>query len=608
MKKNLFKFVLFLLIVMAVPTAWAKGKEDPQPDRDSENRVGWLKISGKISATPEAFFDDEEVGTASVLAILNHLKDIAENESYRGIVIITGESSLNLTQIYAIDQAINRIKKAGKKVIVFSETYSMNQYLLACSANKIILQSKGGVMLQGISTEEIYLARLFEKLGIKADFIQVGQYKGADEPLTRTGPSKQWSQNIDRLLDSSYSHILRYIAKRRRFSKKQVEKLLGKSWALTDVQCKKLGLVDDIKPREMKKLGEQYFGKNIYWIDLAKKNVKPMPQDIFSLIKMLMQKPRIHTQGPTIAVIHASGTITSGPSRGGSLFGDAQTIGSDTFRQTIRLVLEDKHIKGLVIHINSPGGSALASEVMWQEIKKVGKQKPVYFVVGRMAASGGYYMASAADKIYVAPTSILGSIGVVTGKITMGGLYQKLGIHIHHRTRGPGGAIHSSVNAFTPSQRKLILKSATNIYKQFTQRVKQGRKNKISHIAKVAQGRLFTGSQAVKNGLADKIGTLSDAIQAIAAKCQIQNDRYDVIHLPRPLSFAQALSQTLGLEISASRAKINTSKWHRAIALDSVRALIGEQTWRHTRPILDGYLLMQKEHTLLLLPNPIEFK
>lgn len=220
MKKNLFKFVLFLLIVMAVPTAWAKGKEDPQPDRDSENRVGWLKISGKISATPEAFFDDEEVGTASVLAILNHLKDIAENESYRGIVIITGESSLNLTQIYAIDQAINRIKKAGKKVIVFSETYSMNQYLLACSANKIILQSKGGVMLQGISTEEIYLARLFEKLGIKADFIQVGQYKGADEPLTRTGPSKQWSQNIDRLLDSSYSHILRYIAKRRRFSKK----------------------------------------------------------------------------------------------------------------------------------------------------------------------------------------------------------------------------------------------------------------------------------------------------------------------------------------------------------------------------------------------------
>ena len=589
-------------------------KEEPEAsEKDTDNEepkklVGWLEIKGYIRETPSAFLSQNETGKRTLQAILNHLNYVAESDEFSGILIITGPSTLSFSQTYTLDQAFSRIRKSGKKIIFFSESYTTSQYLLACSADKIILQNKGGVQLQGSAIEEMYFADLFKKIGVKADFVQVGQYKGADEAMTRNAPSPQWSQNIDNLLDSSYDLLTSYIGKKRNLTKEQVENIFKKSWAYTDQECKTKKLVDQISPRELKTIGKDHFGQDFTWVDLAKDNLDKMPQDIFSLMKMFTQKPDTSTVGPTIAVINAVGTITSGKSLEESIFGDTTTIGSETFRKTIRTIAKDDNIKALVIYINSPGGSALASEVMWQEIKRVTKKKPVYFAVGRMAASGGYYMASAADKIYVTPTSILGSIGVVSGKVTMGELYKKLGIAVHTRTRGPVGSFFSSVDKFTPLQRKLILASSQNIYNQFTDRVKAGRKNKVKNIEDVAQGRLFTGSQAIKNGLADKLGSLEIAIKDIAKVCKLEEGDYDIINLPRPQSLAEALSQSVGLQLNAKQITLNQNKLSNNMLISSIKQLLGPKTWQNIQPILNGYMLLQKENTILLLPNAVQFK
>ncbi len=616
MMKSLFvKLTIILLALLTMTPAIAQNKTDEnlntlgEKEKDTtQKQVGWLEIKGFIAQTPEAFLSQDETGSHSLQAILNHLNYVADSDEFSGILIISDPSSLSFTQIFALDKAFTRIKKAGKKIVFFSENYSTNQYLLACSADAIILQNKGGIQLQGVSIEEMYFADFFEKIGVKADFVQVGQYKGADEAMTRNAPSKQWSQNIDSLLDSSYEHLISYIAKKRKLTKKQVETIFEKSWAYTDTQCQKQKLVDQIASRELDVIGKKHFGDNFTWVNLAKDNLKEMPQDIFSLLKMFTQKPDTSTQGPSIAVINAIGTITSGKSQEESIFGSATTIGSETFRKTIRKTATDKNIKAVVININSPGGSALASEVMWQEIKKLASKKPVYFSVGRMAASGGYYMASAADKIYVAPTSIVGSIGVVSGKITMGSLYKKLGIGVHTRSRGPVGSFFSSVDKFTPHQRKLILTSSENIYKQFTDRVMQGRSTKINDITKVAQGRLFTGTQAINNGLADKIGSLETAIADIATECDLEDGDYDVINYPRPLSLAEVISDSLGLQLNAKKINIKQNHLQSNILVNSAKKILGQKTWQNIQPILNGYMLLQKENTILLLPNAIQLK
>jgi len=192
------------------------------------------------------------------------------------------------------------------------------------------------------------------------------------------------------------------------------------------------------------------------------------------------------------------------------------TIGSRTMTAALEDALLDDNIKGVVIRLDSPGGSALASEVIWQSVRELKAAKPVYCVIGNMAASGGYYIACATDRIYIQPHSILGSIGVVAGKMTLGGLYDWAGIHVHRRTRGPGGDLFSSVDPFTDEQRELLRDAMTLTYEQFKDRVREGRGDKLPDLDAVDEGMLFTGTQSVANGLA---GCRNTSTRPSAAAC-----------------------------------------------------------------------------------------
>ena len=228
-------------------------------------------------------------------------------------------------------------------------------------------------------------------------------------------------------------------------------------------------------------------------------------------------------------------------------------------------------------------------------MRELGEAKPVYVSIGPMAASGGYYIASAAHQVYVTDSTIVGSIGVVAGKIVMGGLYEWAGIKVHRRHRGPMGDMFNSVEPFTNEQREHLTRAIARTYEQFTDRVRIGRGRRIAEMDDVAQGRLFTGRQAVDNGLADKVGGVAQAIEDAAKQAGLAAGRYDVVELPPPLSFPELLEQMF--ELDGSRVPAVRGEFP-ALA----RRVLGPDGWRQLNAMLTGAMQLRTEHTLTLMP------
>lgn len=362
-------------------------------------------------------------------------------EHYLGLVLYLDMPALTATQTDAIYMALKDLRDSGKTVVTFAQAYSTADYVLASASDVIALQNKGMVELSGMHIEEMYLMGLMEKVGIQPNFIQVGKYKGAAEQMTRKGPSEAWSKNMDGLLDGMYETLLKRIAEGRGVTEDKVEKMMEQSWTLDDRGLLKAGIVDRLCGRDMIEVTETEFGDEFVWdTEMGQSSNNPMAAAMAAnpmmMLTALMQDPVTQTQGPTIQVIHANGAIISGDSESGDgLFGGGESIGSRTIDEMLDDALNDDNVKGVVLRLDSPGGSALASEVMWQAIRAFGEEKPIICSVGGMAASGGYYIASACDEILIEPRSIVGSIGVVAGKLNLKGLYDLVGISVHTRSR-----------------------------------------------------------------------------------------------------------------------------------------------------------------------------
>jgi protease-4 len=314
---------------------------------------------------------------------------------------------------------------------------------------------------------------------------------------------------------------------------------------------------------------------------------------------MLFKEQDTRTHRPTIAIVHASGAIHSGESSHGSGLFDAESIGSTTMVEVLGDVRDDDNIKGVILRIDSPGGSALASEIIWQAVRDLGETKPVFVSVGSMAASGGYYIACAGDEVYLSPCSIVGSIGVVGGKIALGGLYDWAGISVYRRSRGPLGDIFNSVEPFTDSQRATVRESMQLIYDQFIQRVTIGRGTRLPDVGSVAEGRLFTGHQAVENGMADKLGGVEEAMTDMTYELGLEKGSYDVLHLPAAMSLQTFLNDMFGAQAPAASAAESP------LMLETVKRVLGPRAWPSISAAVQGLLLLQDEPVLTLMPNAL---
>ncbi len=565
----------------------------------SEARAARSLAVLEIEGTPSEFqhgFNWIGEGSDTLLGLITTIDTLAFDPEFDGLVIRLKDAALGSTQIEELGTAMTRYRDEGKKIHLFAEFYDPGALLLGSYADEVILQKGGFVSFPGIHMEEMYLASMLEWVGVKAQLVQVGDYKGANETMTRSGPSEAWDRNISGLLDSMYVEMRAKLKEGRDLSDRELDRAMEEAWSASGEDAIGVGLIDaEVDLPELKAHLSDEYNTEITWVTDPYEVGGSSGPDLSNPLAIFtqMSKPRtVSIDHPTIAVLHIYGTIVDGDSSEGGMFGGGTQTGSRTVRNAIERIIKEDDIEGVVIRINSPGGSAIASEVMWQGIVRLREHKPVWVSVGNMAASGGYYVLSGGEKVYVNPSSVVGSIGVVGGKYAIGDVYDKLKINVVERSRGPVSGLMSSSSPWDERQVGLIREEMTEVYELFTSRVEAGRRG--IDLGETAEGRLFLGERAIELNMADEIGGIDDAINDLADELDLVD--YDVVHYPEPPSFDQVLREMLGGFMEAPSASINPVE-------ATLRGVLGDDRYAAIVDQLNAMMLLRDEKVLLVSPS-----
>ncbi|MEL7471846.1 MAG: signal peptide peptidase SppA [Planctomycetota bacterium] len=567
----------------------------------AETRLGWIEISGAIAEQPSPFawlLGPEAPTTLRTLT--ERIRGAADDDAVDGLVIRFKDAAPNLAQIEELGEAIGEVRAAGKDVVFFAENYGGAELMAGVHADHSIIQSGGAVMWTGIHAEEMYLADMLSWIGVEPQFLQVGDYKGASEMWARSEPSQYWDQNIDGLLDALWDHQREMIGDHRDLSEKELDKALEELWLAGGDQAVELGLIDaavDFAEIETH-LADHFDDKIKVLSDYAEESGSELDfSNPFAMLNILSTTPKHSPKRDTIAIMHINGAIVDGDSAPASPFGGGASVGSRTARNALEAIRGEDLIKGVVVRIDSPGGSAIASEVIWQGLRRVAEEKPVWVSVGSMAASGGYYIAVGGDRIYANDASIVGSIGVVGGKFSLGGMYDKLKIRVTERSRGPIAGVFSSASTWTSAERELVGRRMAETYELFTERVEQGRRR--IDLDKVAEGRLFTGDDAKRLRMIDEVGTLEEAITDLASELELR--RFDVMEYPGPQGFEDFFGSILGGAVQAPGVAAGGSMTQELAAM--AEQLMGTSAWNSLRDSANALWQMRHEPVLLTSPR-----
>jgi protease-4 len=519
------------------PAELIKRMREKSAKKASMTRVAYFDLNQPVVEKPADFSLFGGESGITLRQLVNRIHMARDDKSIRAVLITLGSPQLNLAQAQEIRDALGELRKAGKKTFVYADNYDTIGYTVASGATDVCLLAGGEIMIPGIGMEAQFYKGTLEKVGVKADYVQIGEYKGAEEPYTRTEPSAELKGELNKLVDSLYEQIVDGIAQSRNLPKDAVKQMIDDT-IVPAVAAKDRGFIDHLLDiDELRDLMKKELGNDVDLVyDFGRPQQEPIDvSNPFALLASITKRPEPSNK-PAIALIYAEGTIVDGEGEGG-LFSDGG-VGSAPMRRALRTAAKDDNIKAVVIRIDSPGGSALASEVMWQAARHVASKKPVIISIGSMAASGGYYLASAGDHIFADPTAIVGSIGVVGGKFVMKDLYDKIGLTSTSFQRGRNADLFSESKPFDDRQRRLVTNWMRNTYDQFTSRVMHTRKGKIKDIDQVARGRIFLAKQARELGMVDEIGGIEAAIGYAAGKAKMTKGQYDVRVLPAPRTLA----------------------------------------------------------------------
>ncbi len=572
------------------------------PAAADEVEIGWIEISGALPDAPGPLdWLNPEAHTFSDL--LAAFETAAEDDDIEGVMVRLKDAQLGFTQIEELTRAIELVRDSGKKVHVLAETYTTAEFLMAAAADEALIQRGGGVYLSGMHLEEMYLADTMDWIGVKPQLIQVGDYKGANEAMMRSEPSPEWDRNINRLLDGLYSNLRSGLKGSGDITDAQLDEAMADLWMASGEDAVRHGLIDTVidLPDITSHLEDMYGGEIDFNMGLLVARGGIDTSDPFALFRILSSEPDHGPDGTAIAVLHVNGAIVDGDSTPGGLFGGQGTVGSRTIRNAIEDILDEDDIKGVVVRIDSPGGSATASEVMWQGLQRLGDHKPVWVSVGSMAASGGYYTAVGGDKIYVNPSSVVGSIGVVGGKLTMDEAYDHLKLNVHTRSRGPRSAMFASNQPWGESEIAEVRSKMTDVYEQFTSRVTAGREG--IDLSKTAEGRLFTGNQAIALNMADQIGGLDEAVMDLALELDL--DEFEVVHYPAPKGLEEVFSDMFGVSAPGLRSSVISGPFP---LLNAAREMIGPARWDAVAASMEAAVRFRDEPVQLVLPRVLLFR
>lgn len=497
--------------------------------------VAHIDMSSPVMEQPSGFSLFGGPTGIDLRGVLSRLEQAREDESCHAVLLTFYNGGLmNMAQAQEIRRELGKLKKAGKRTFIYADTYDTVSYLIASAATDVCLMDGGEVFMPGVMIEPMFYRGTLDKLGVKPDYVQIGEYKGAEEPYTRTEPSPELAAEMEQLVDAIHGEIVRQIARGRGNKKEKVAVLIDDAM-IPAKKARLNGLVDHLVDADgLRGLMSESLEEEELRIDASYGSDRDEidsdnPLAVFAAMSQA-QNQRVSTTGPSIALVYAEGVITGGEGGSDGLLGESG-IGSERIRRAMRMAERDDNIKAIVVRIDSPGGSALASEAMYQAVRRVAETKPVIISVGSMAASGGYYLACAGDTIVADPSAIVGSIGVVGGKLVLGGLYDKLGLSTASFSRGANADIYSSTDPWSDEQRELIRKWMTSTYELFTERVMESRGRKITDVDAVARGRIFLARDARKLGMVDRLGGIEDAIN-IAARRAEMGEEYDVVTVP----------------------------------------------------------------------------
>lgn len=513
-------FVMFVLGILLIIGIVSSASNESKVTID-DNTVLHLSLNYPISErTSKNPFQNLNFGgfeTKSNLGlndILEHIKEAKTDSRIKGIYVDVSAIQGGFASIEEIRNALLDFKKSGKFILAYSEVYTKGAYYLASVADKIYVNPEGMVDFKGFSTEIMFFKGALEKLDIEAQVIKVGTYKSAVEPYILDKMSKPNREQITSFLGSMYTHFLANIAISRKISVDSLSAIANTAAVQTATDAVKFRLVDGVKYKdevltELKSLCGIAQKKELRSVSIS--DYTPQSKELSK------------ASADRIAVVYAVGEIVSGE-------GDDETMGSENISRAIRTARLDDKVKALVLRINSPGGSSLASDVIWREVELTKKVKPVIVSMGDVAASGGYYIACAADSIFAQPNTITGSIGVFAIIPNMKKFFNnKLGITFDEVKTGKFSEI-SITRPLSDDERLLLQAEINNIYKTFTQKVANGRHKTPEFIDNIGQGRVWTGAEAIKIGLVDRLGNIDDAVKSAAKKAGLKE--YKLVDYP----------------------------------------------------------------------------
>ena len=532
--KEIFSFLIkgFLFLIIILGISGVVLNEFFKKDNIIIENESYIEIDlarefrEKTKNLPE-ILKNEDVNFYSLLKTFD---SIEKDEKIKGVILKLDNLALNRGQIEELSKKIASLKSNNKIIYSYITSVDNRNYSLATKSNEIFMPPamSANVNITGYYTEMMYYKNLADKLGIKVNVVHVGDYKSYGEQYVKDKMSPEYKENMERLLNKVYDNFVDNISEDRRLNKNLINEriLAGDLMVSEPYQLKKLGMVDELMYYEQIK---EFVGK----------------KKVISLDKYLQyvydNKKSTKKNNDKIAIIYAEGTILMGEEPRNL----SDQLTPNTIITELDKALKNKNIKGIVLRVNSPGGSALASAVINNKIKEVDKVKPVYVSIGGIAASGGYYISADAKKIFADKGSLTGSIGVVSLIPNVKELVEKIDINIEELKKGEYADIYSLTNEVTKDKLDKIYASNLKVYDEFLNVVSEGRDLNREYVHSIAQGKVWLGEEALELKLVDKIGGIEDTISNLAKDLNLTH--YDVIEISESLDYNSILKKYIPL-------------------------------------------------------------
>ncbi len=527
MKKNLLFIIILMFFALFIINLYSFQKE---------SKFVIINLEGYYSDFIEQMpmFVDSPVDN-SIFHLTQKINKIIHNESVDGIIVKIKNPVINFAKAYDIIDLMKLAQKNGKKIYVFANQLTLINYLIASAGDVIMMPHSGNLQILGISSEVIFLKDVLNVLGINPDFINIGDYKTGNEIYTRSSSSEFLKQEIENMMEVYFEEIINIIAQNRKISKQEVKSTLNKGFLTVkeglknkfiDLFSYETDLLRNIERMEKSKItiDKKYTGDN--------RDTQVDFSNIFSMMQLFSSQNQTEKNTEAkIGLIFIQGNISLGKG-GGGLF--SSNVGSDSIIKAIDEALDDETVKAVVLRVDSPGGSALASDIVWDKINKAKRIKPIIVSMSDVAASGGYYVSMGADYIFAEPVSVTGSIGVLGGKFNLKGLYDKIGLKKEYFSKGKLANMFTDYSNFSEYEKETLIASMEEIYNIFVRKASMSRKIDLEEMQELAQGRIWLGIQAVKNGLIDELGGLNDALKFAGAKASLKEPLNIQIFPKRP--------------------------------------------------------------------------